>query len=638
MKQLVRVRDALRARGIDFWLFIGSVVIVLIPIVVATARALHHDWLPVGDDAFFVVRARDVFGAHRPLLGTWTSASTTVGTDLNNPGPLLFDVLAPFVGAFGGDAGVAIGAAVINALTVLGIAVVAYRRGGALLGTVAMVVTALLAWSMGSELLFDPWQPHVLILPFLFFLMLTWAAGTGDLVALPLLAGVGSLLVQSHLSYAFLVPSLAVMGIAAAAFTVYRRRRREPDAWPRIRRHVGTVSAIAAAVLVVCWIQPLIEQFTSDDAGNMTRLTRSFGADVKTPGAGWATQAVASVLSLPPFWWRHSFDETFFANTGLRLGDSSANLWSPPATGVAAASLVALVALLSLCGVLAWRSRDRRALFALVLAAAGALVGFATIARAPVTVLGNLTPHSARWLWGLGAFMLFGMVATIVRARPLRRYHTAIIGVLTGVTAIAAVCNLPAAPSANGPQSQGWAIAGVRALRPQLATLEGDGPFLVDGLYDVVFDPYGTAVVADLQRRDIPFVVSDDVLVRQLGDTRRVDGDEATAALVLRIGDGAFAPFPGARRVAVYEALSPAEQRKLAALSRQIEAYVERRDPGVDAHQLVASREILDRYERGLLKFDGQWARRLREYADLQLRWDRRTVGVFAVPIRGDEQ
>ena len=56
----------------------------------------------------------------------------------------------------------------------------AARRAG---GETAMVlVTALsagLAWSMGSELLFDAWQPHAMILPFWAFLVVAWALSCG---------------------------------------------------------------------------------------------------------------------------------------------------------------------------------------------------------------------------------------------------------------------------------------------------------------------------------------------------------------------------------------------------------------------------------------------------------------------------
>jgi hypothetical protein len=69
-------------------------VLAVLPVVVATVRAAARGWLPVGDNAYFAIRARDVLTEHHPLLGTWTSASVSAGTDFNNPGPLLFDLLA----------------------------------------------------------------------------------------------------------------------------------------------------------------------------------------------------------------------------------------------------------------------------------------------------------------------------------------------------------------------------------------------------------------------------------------------------------------------------------------------------------------------------------------------------------------
>ena len=63
--------------------------------------------MPIGDDSFFSIRAWDVFTEHPPLLGTWTSASQSVGTNINNPGPLFFDLLAVPVRVFGSIDGLA---------------------------------------------------------------------------------------------------------------------------------------------------------------------------------------------------------------------------------------------------------------------------------------------------------------------------------------------------------------------------------------------------------------------------------------------------------------------------------------------------------------------------------------------------
>ena len=58
----------------------------------------------------------------------------------------------------------------------------------------------------------------------------------------------------------------------------------EPEAWADRRARALRVGAVAGVVFAVCWIQPLIEQFTSDGPGNLTRLVdsgRSSKADAR---------------------------------------------------------------------------------------------------------------------------------------------------------------------------------------------------------------------------------------------------------------------------------------------------------------------------------------------------------------------
>ena len=76
-------------------------VAVLLPIVVAVVLALVNGWFPVGDAALLAIRAYDVGTPDHPLLGSWTSASFALGIDVNNPGPLYPDLLAPFMWTIG---------------------------------------------------------------------------------------------------------------------------------------------------------------------------------------------------------------------------------------------------------------------------------------------------------------------------------------------------------------------------------------------------------------------------------------------------------------------------------------------------------------------------------------------------------
>ena len=147
---------------------------------------------------------------------------------VNHPGPLYFDVLAVPARLFEPGAGVVLGVALVNALCRR------YRSlrppAAAALGTIAMATTAALCGAMGSELLFEPWGPHAVLLLFLFFLVLVWSMTCGDLLALPFAAGVGSLVVQTHLSYVIIVPLLGAWGDLRPRRRARRERGQAPDA------------------------------------------------------------------------------------------------------------------------------------------------------------------------------------------------------------------------------------------------------------------------------------------------------------------------------------------------------------------------------------------------------------------------
>jgi len=633
-------------------LSVAAVVVALLPVAVATTRALERGWLPVSDDAFFAIRARDVLTEHHPLLGTWSSASLTADTELNHPGPLLFDVLALPVRLLGGGAGLALGVALVNGLAVVGIAIVAYRRGGPLLGTVAAAVAAALGWAMGSEALFEPWQPHSVLLPFLCFLMLVWSVACGDLAALPWTVGVGSLVLQTHLSYGFLVPALGVWAVAALVLDLRWQRHRDPGSWPRLRGRALRAGTLAGLVLAACWAQPVVEQLTGDGQGNLSRLVASANDPAETIGYDRGARLVVSVVSLPPWWLRPSFREAWLGPAG-RFEPEAVDLPSP---GLTAVSLAGLAAVLAWCARDARRRRDRDALRVVATAAVAVVAGLATAGRTPLGVFG-LAPHQFRWLWPLAAFVSFAVAATL--ARRLRREAAPLVGAFALVAVVPAVLSLPTSSQAVSPNSLQWSIPTVRDLGHQMAALEGEGPLLVDDLFYGRFtDPYGTAVLAELQRRGIPFVVDDAAPARQLGPARRFTGDNARATLFLRVGDAAGAAPPRARRVAFHAGLTDEEQRELAGLEHRIGEYLRPRGrlrlndrgravlhdgelpvlrgqlPGqVDPEALFASRELVAMVRRDLLVLDEKWARRLDRYADRQLRWDDETAALFVRPL-----
>jgi hypothetical protein len=522
-----------------FRLFVAALALALLPIFVSAVRAVDRSWVPVGDNALQAIRAYDVLAGDAPLIGTLSSASATAGQDVNHPGPLMDDLLAVPVHVVGSGAGLAVGIALVNALALAGIAVFAFRRGGPVIGTAATAGATMLSWSLGSELLLDPWNPYGVVLAFLCFLVLVWSVSGGDLVALPLAAFVGSLVLQTHLSYVVLVPALAVWAIAGLALELRRRHREDPAAWPALRRRTWIFSGTAAAVFVLCWAQPLWEQFTGEGEGNLSRLVDGT-RDADTIGFGLGVRIVASVVSLPPFWFRPTFHDAGFAA-------ASPGGWRPNSIVLAVVSMAAAIAVL---GAAVWDARGRadRMNLRLVTTAAVALgVALLSAGRAPVSAFGT-TAHLFRWLWPLSVFVALVVFTTIVR-----RLGTQSIAVIAGcalVTAVFAVWNLPT--SDQGISARRESIPVMHDLERQMRDIEFEGTVLVEGQTRFA-DPYNPGVMAALQRQGVEFVVVEGLIPpRQIGDSHEFTGDNADSVLTIVAGEGEPGP-PGSRRIAFHD-------------------------------------------------------------------------------------
>lgn len=630
------------------WLVALSVVAALVPIVVATVRALARGWIPPSDDALIALRAHDVFTHNTPLLGTWSSASLTAGVNVNHPGPLFFDALAIPERLFGLAPGAAIGTALVNCLAVVGIALVARRRGGPILVVAAMGAAAILSWAMGSEILFEPWQPHILILPFLFFLMLVWGLACGDLVLVPWAAFVGSFILETHLSYVVLIPVLSLWGLLGLGHELRRCRRDDADAWPALRRRTWRTLAIGAVVWFLCWLQPLIEQVTTT-RGNFTRLLDSAQhTQGNVFGWGLATRLVATVLSLPPFWFRPSFSDDFLGSEG----------WMPPSLLAAVLSLAAFGLVLAGCFWVAHRASDRISSRAIVTTLVAVAAGIITTERNPVGQIG-IAPHVLRWLWAVAAFATFAIVATLVRcfARDPRR-SSALVGALVVIVVIFGALNLPSANLSTGPNATQYAIPGIKAIDRQFGKLDGKGPFLIDGLFDEILDPYGSSMIPELDDRGFTFVARDPTLVRQLGPDRRFTGKNARTALFVRTGVAARLPLEGTKRVAYYDGFSSTDRREYNRLVAMLTPYINAhglqlnelgrttRAKGflpvldaqlkagvVDAKALISSGELERMVHSHDIVIDPTWRERFTRYADLQVEWDHRTVAIYARPV-----
>jgi hypothetical protein len=615
------------------WMALVCLLAAILPIVVATIRAVAGHWVAVGDNAFFELRAADVFTEHNPLLGTWTSASLTVGIDINNPGPLLYDALAIPV-KIGGGAGLAIGVALINIVAIGGSALVARRLAGPRAVVAAMAAAAGLGWAMGSELLFEPWQPHSLLFPFLCFLMMVWALACGDLAMLPWAVGVASFILQTHIGYALLIPALGAWAAGAAGARLWRARRRDVSAWPQRRRHAWRQLVMACLVGVACWSQSLYEQFFVDGpGGNLGRLATSFGKSGDKVGLGDAPRFVAEIAALPPWWGRPSVSRAFLPGVPL------------PSFGASIAALAIVAALLVVAMLIGRRIGDPPAVVAAETGLVALVVAIAAATTIPIGYLG-LAAHHLRWLWPVAVFVTFAIVCPLVTAPGRPRAHRLGLPVLTAATVVFALLNLPTMSAGVGPTADAEAIPTIRELVPQLESLRGERGVLIDLRGQRFAEPFTVPVMVELQRLGIPWYADDAVLLRQVGSTRAYRGG-ASVRLFVREGDRARETPPGARRVAFVDALTDPEADELSALKDELTPVINEGALAVkgphtlsdaqlrDADYLFKSGALVGLLARDLVEVPARWSEALRRYADLEHQSDRLTVAVFAEPLEG---
>jgi hypothetical protein len=380
----------------------------------------------------------------------------TAGRNVNNPGPLWFDVLAPFVRLGGPSVGLALGVMAINVAAIVVTAWAAHRAGGLRALVLATALSAGLAWAMGSELLFDAWQPHAMLLPFWALLVMGWAVASGHLVFAPIVVGVASLLVQTHLSFVYVVAIVGGASIAMLAFHLRQLTLTDPDRWTHERPAVRRAVIWSAVVAAVVWIQPLIDQIAGE--GNLVDLVASGGADPERIGPGLGSRLVASVVALPPWWTRPGFSTTIRPTSVVDAAGGRILAEGNVASGGAAA--IGLLAVVVVLGVVIVTGRRRRhwptiALAALATVAVAAAV--LSMILIPVGPLG-ISPHQMRWLWPISAFVLLAPVFAFAEWPPVRR---AVVPVGLALTALLALANLPTHAAPEGPT----AIAKLKAPR-----------------------------------------------------------------------------------------------------------------------------------------------------------------------------
>jgi hypothetical protein len=357
----------------------------LAPLAVALVRTLffRSQFVPFADRATIELATRAV-GRHAVLLGPYSRFG------FRQPGPSLFYLLAlPYRLTGSRASSILVGAVLINAAAVVGIGFVARRRGGTVLAVVTLGITLLLMRTLTGTSLDDPWNPLVTLLPFALFVLLAWSVALGDGWMLPIALGVGSFVVQSHVSYA-----PATVGVLVVAFVglVLAWRRRSPE---EVRARPARVLAVSAGVVGLVWLPPLIDQLAR--VGNLGGIWNFFTSHTGTLTWLQSVRVVALQWSWRPEW-------LFGARPLGLIGVNYVRGMDWP---------VALV-LGAVVTVFAWRRRDREVLWLAAMVA----VGFVGAIIGAHGIVGLVYPYLVQWTWILGATLGILVVWGGIRAIP----------------------------------------------------------------------------------------------------------------------------------------------------------------------------------------------------------------------------
>ena len=528
-------------------------------------RAATITWFPVHDFAFFDLQVGDVGTAHSPLVGPYSRFGWS------HLGPSLFELLAIPSRLLGGrPQGMLLGAVALNAATVLGILVIARRRGGTAMLVASAVAVALLLRAMGTDLLLSPWNPWITVLPMVLLLVLAWSIAVRDWHVLPITVVVASFLVQTHVASTLVVGTGLLVGGALAL----RAPEPEPQPGPGSGLEPGTepglepgtepgqwsrrrILVVSALLLVLLWIPPLVDLLFGTH--NLAHVARWFVANDQ-PGRGVASSAgiVASEVS-PVGPWLRGPEEL------------------EPFTGAVAASpVIALLvpaAALALAALVAWRRRDRAGL-SFVLVASGALVASVlSIGRLEGPVLAYLV----RFTWPVAVVVWLSVaralgppvwsavtnrasVRSVDRSRAAGLVAPAVSVVCCVIVVVAMIGSWPTVQPPDAEESA--ALQGISdAVVPVISRSAGDRPVLVRPAETEVHFPepssrgLAAGTVAELHRAgvDARIVDADWQLPgggggRQFFGDARVQDDTPLAGTITVVSgkelDG-FEPAPG---------------------------------------------------------------------------------------------
>lgn len=514
----------------------------VLPLVVSAGLLVFDvgaSYRAAADWALIEMQIRDI-GREPVLTGLYSRS------DWSHPGPAQFFLLAPFYWLTGGASfGTWLGALVVNAGALLGMGLVARRRGGTPLLLITILAGSLLVRTLGADFVRDPWNPYMTVLPFGLAVFLAWSLTAGDSWALPLAVGVTSFVAQAHVGYVV----LAVPLLAFGALSLFIRVRRSGGVGQR--HSLKRASIVAVAVGALLWLPPLIDLVLNapSNAGNLTRYFQTTEDEAHTLVDGW--NVISAQLSTLPEW-------LTWHRTPTALTGEPPSLYEPPLP-------VLLAVVIAACALLVKRHIDAGGeLVATFVVVVG--LGVIAIAR----TVGLAFDYRLRWTWILGV-VAFVIVAWGGWSSISDRWSRAgrVLGPLT--IAVVTGLNVVSALRAGVPYETDSVVL-AEVMPEVLEAIEGtEGEVLVTD--SLAGSWHARGVVLELERQGFAARVPAE-RKELFGDSRVVS--EATPQARIHVGvDSELRPLgedPNLRLLSEWRSLRPADVAELEARTAEVDA------------------------------------------------------------------
>jgi hypothetical protein len=472
--------------------------------------------------------------------------------------------------------GMCVGALIINAVALAGITAIAWRRGGIPVLLFTTLGVTLVMHALGVDVLRDPWNPYITVLPFGLLLFLVWELSAGSLWALPAAAAAATFLVQTHVGY---VPVALPLLLGGAAWLVLVRRRSatRDSATADWRRGVTRAGIVTAAVLVVLWLPPVIGMIRHEP-GNLSTAARYFVHPKSHHRLLDGYRVVSKQFSARPEW---------------VTGAHAPNPFTGEPDFVFHTAVPWLAVPFVLAGLVLWRRRIGEAMRLAAIVAVACGLGVLAVSR----TIGPIYAYRLRWTWLLGMIAMVLVAWALWSTRRVQRPFESrvLLAPVALVIAALTVLNTVSAAQASTP-ARPMSTTLTKLVLPLVKALpKRDGVVIVSSTsFGSSFYLLGT--VLWLERDGIPVRVPDGRDAAQGVGARRVYHGGPVRAFVTIADDSPFddmAKDPTQTLVAYRGTLPPRERAILAAQRDALTAQYRR--GALSARDLFTEAGVLGR-------------------------------------------